>query len=52
MNVAELIKIVVASLILSNVLQVLGAATWVVYACCLGMGLFWIYPKQQEQKAE
>jgi len=49
MNLNELIKVAVASLLLSNILYALGASNWVVYGCSIGMGLFWIYPKEKAQ---
>lgn len=46
MTVTELVKIFVTAWILSTTLQALGAAAWVVYACCFGMGFFWVFPKK------
>ena len=46
MSLTEIVKIFVTAWILSTALQTLGAATWVVYACCFGLGFFWIPPKK------
>lgn len=48
-NWTEIAKIGIASWLLATILQVLGAETWVVYACSVGMGLCWIGPGPLEK---
>lgn len=43
-NWIEMAKVGFAGWLLASILQVLGAESWVVYACAVGMGLFWIGP--------
>ncbi len=51
-NMTELIKMAFTSLIVSSTLQALGAEFWVIMVCAIGLGIFWIGPKQkvEEQK--
>lgn len=46
MNMGELLKIIIACVILSSVLRALGAEQWVATLCCFGMSFFWTVPNK------
>ena len=41
MNTARLIKVFIASVMLSSILLFMGAPDWIVYLCCFGLGITW-----------
>ena len=45
MDMKELFKVIIACVLLSNTLTILGAEQWLATLCCFGMSFFWIPPQ-------
>ncbi len=41
-DIKELFKVIIACVILTNILTLLGASTWLTVVCSMGMSFFWI----------